>query len=123
MATGGRVVHHLKTFASDARNAILFAGYQAGGTRGAALVQGAKELKIHGEYVPIRARVECLDMLSAHADYEEVLAWLREFDDAPRRTFITHGEPAASDALRRRIKEKLRWNCQVPGYRDEVELT
>ena len=122
MATGGRVVHHLKSFASDPRNAILFAGYQAGGTRGAALVQGAKELKIHGEYVPIRARVECLDMLSAHADYEEVLAWLREFEDPPRRTFITHGEPNASDSLQHQIEDVLGWTCSIPKYADEVRL-
>ncbi len=122
MATGGRVVHHLKAFAPDARNTILFAGFQAGGTRGASIVGGASTVKIHGEYVPVRAQVEVIENLSAHADAGEILAWLRGFEKAPRETFITHGEPAAADALRRDIGEALGWNCRVPDYLEEVEL-
>jgi metallo-beta-lactamase family protein len=121
MATGGRVLHHIKAFAPDRRNTILFAGFQAGGTRGAALVAGAPEVKIHGEYVPVRARVIQIDNLSAHADQGELLAWLRA-SGKPRRVFLTHGEPDASDTLRRRIGETLGWDVQVPQHGDTVEL-
>lgn len=123
MATGGRVLHHMATFAPDPNNTILFAGYQAGGTRGAALVGGASSVKIHGEYVPVRARVAALENLSAHADAAEILDWLGHFAHPPRRTFITHGEPSSADALRVRIKEQLGWQCTVPGYRDRVDLS
>jgi metallo-beta-lactamase family protein len=122
MATGGRVVHHLKAFAPDPRNTILFAGFQAGGTRGAALVAGAEQVKIHGEYVPVRAEIVSLSNMSAHADCAEILAWLAHFRTPPRSTFITHGEPAPADALRVRIAETLRWNVEVPGYLESVEL-
>jgi metallo-beta-lactamase family protein len=122
MATGGRVLHHIKAFAPDRRNTIVFAGFQAGGTRGAALVNGAPEVKIHGEYVPVRARVEQIDNLSAHADQGELLDWLRACGK-PRRIFITHGEPEASDTLRRRIAETLGWTADVPLHGSTVELT
>ncbi|MEW6777499.1 MAG: MBL fold metallo-hydrolase [Bdellovibrionota bacterium] len=122
MATGGRVLHHLKAFAPDPRNTILFAGFQAGGTRGAAMMAGAESVKIHGEYVPVKARIEMLDQLSAHADWAEILEWLKGFERPPKHTFITHGEPAASDALRHRIEEKFGWKCTVPDYRDTAEL-
>jgi metallo-beta-lactamase family protein len=122
MATGGRVVHHIKAFAPDARNTILFAGYQAAGTRGAAIVGGADEVKIHGSYVPIRAEVVNLDGMSAHADCLQIIDWLRNFKAAPRNTFITHGEPAAADALRLRIKDKLGWPCHVPEYLEKATL-
>lgn len=122
MATGGRVLHHLRVFAPDPRSAILFTGFQAGGTRGEAMVSGAQSIKIFGEYIPVRARIENLDMLSAHADADEIMAWLGSFRRPPRATFITHGEPEAADALRKRVEEKLKWNCVVPGYRDEFAL-
>jgi metallo-beta-lactamase family protein len=122
MATGGRVLHHLKVFAPDERNTILFAGYQAGGTRGAALVAGAKQIKMHGGQVQVRAEVLNLDMLSAHADADEIIAWLRGFQAPPRTTFIIHGEPEGADALRHRIEKELGWIVRVPAYRDEVEL-
>ena len=114
MATGGRILHHLKRFAPDPKNTILFAGFQAGGTRGAAMTGGADRVKIHGDYVQIRAQVENLHMLSAHADQNEIMAWLGHFDAPPKLTFITHGEPPASDALRHRIEEELHWTCVVP---------
>ena len=122
MATGGRVLHHLKAFAPDPRNLILLAGFQAAGTRGGALAQGATEIKIHGQYVPVRAEVVELDMLSAHADYRELLAWLAPMA-APRACFVTHGEPAAADALRRRIVERMHWDVRVPAQDDVVELS
>ena len=122
MATGGRVLHHLKSYLGDARNTILFAGYQAAGTRGQALVDGADQVKIHGQYWPVGAKVENLDMLSAHADADEIIEWLRHFKRPPRQTFIVHGEPDASDALRRRIEEELDWNCLVPDPEREYPL-
>jgi metallo-beta-lactamase family protein len=123
MATGGRVLHHLKAFAGDRRNTVLFAGFQAGGTRGAAMLAGVAELKIYGEYVPLRAMVRHIDNLSAHADADEIVRWLGHFGRPPKRTFITHGEPAAADALRHRIGEELGWNCRVPDYLEWQELT
>ena len=122
MATGGRVVHHIKAFAPDHRNTILFAGYQAGGTRGAAIAGGAPTVRIHGQEIPVRAEVAMLDDLSAHADAGEILGWLRQFKAAPDKTFITHGEPAAADALRQRIERELHWACHLPYYLETVEL-
>ncbi|MHC6052186.1 MBL fold metallo-hydrolase RNA specificity domain-containing protein [Ralstonia solanacearum] len=122
MATGGRVVHHLKALAPDRRNTILFAGYQAGGTRGAAILGGAPTVRIHGEDVPVRAEVASLDNLSAHADAGEILAWMRGFERAPRQTYVTHGEPAAADAMRIRIERELGWSARVPDYLQTVEL-
>lgn len=122
MATGGRVLHHLEDYASDHRNVILFTGFQAGGTRGAAMVSGAKAIKIHGKWIPVEAEVRNLDMLSAHADADEILAWLRTFTRPPHVTFITHGEPEASDALRKRIEDELHWECVVPEYREKVAI-
>jgi metallo-beta-lactamase family protein len=122
MATGGRVVHHLKAFAPDPRNMILLPGFQAAGTRGAALAAGADEIKIHGQYVPVRAEVVKMDNLSAHADYTEILSWLRGFRRPPKRTFVTHGEPAAADEMRRRIQEALGWDVAIPELGETVGL-
>jgi len=123
MATGGRVLHHLKHYAPDARNTILFAGFQAGGTRGAAMVAGAEHIKIHGQHLPVRAAVRNLEMLSAHADAAEIMRWLKGFRKAPRTTFITHGEPTASDTLRHRIEEELGWSCLVPEHGQQIDLS
>jgi metallo-beta-lactamase family protein len=122
MATGGRVLHHLKAYAPDPRNTILFTGFQAGGTRGAALMQGAKAIKIHGEYVRVRAEVVSIENLSAHADYTEVLDWLANFTAPPALTFVTHGEPDAADAMRKHIEERLHWATRIPEYLERVEL-
>ena len=122
MATGGRVLHHLKAFAPDRRNTILFAGYQAGGTRGARIEGGAASIRIFGEDVPVRAEVASLDDLSAHADGRELVDWMRAFRQPPRRTFITHGEPAAADAMRLRIEHELHWHCHMPYYLEQVDL-
>ena len=123
MATGGRIVHHLKAFAPDPKNLVLFAGFQAGGTRGANMIDGAAAVKIHGDYVPVRARVAVLDNLSSHADAAEIVEWLRGFRAPPAQTFVTHGEPAAADALRMRIGEQLGWSgVAVPDYLEQREL-
>ncbi len=122
MATGGRVLHHLKAFAPDPRNMILLTGFQAGGTRGAALAAGAENIKIHGQWVPVRADVRQLQGSSAHADADELLAWMRKFSRRPDRVFVTHGEPNAADRMRHRIENELGWSCAVPDYRETVEL-
>lgn len=122
MATGGRVLHHLKSLLPDQRHSIIFPGFQAPGTRGDAMVHGAEKVKIHGEYYPVRAEIHHLDSLSAHADSNEIMQWLSYFKRAPKITFVTHGEPVASDNLRLRIKDELGWRCRVPEYRDEVVL-
>ncbi|MDO9216594.1 MAG: MBL fold metallo-hydrolase, partial [Lacisediminimonas sp.] len=122
MATGGRVLHHLKAFVGDRRNTVLFAGYQAGGTRGAAMLAGADSIKIHGEYYPVRAQVEQIDNLSAHADAGEIIDWLKGFTVPPKQTFIIHGEPDAADNIRKRIEETLHWRCRVPDYLESFTL-
>ncbi len=122
MASGGRVLHHLKSYAPDSRNSILFAGYQAAGTRGATMVGGAPTVKIHGEHVPVRAEIALIESLSAHADREELLSWIGAMPSAPQRIYVTHGEPVAADSLRQAIEERHRWPCTVPEYRDSVSL-
>jgi metallo-beta-lactamase family protein len=122
MATGGRVVHHLKAFAPDARNMIVLPGFQGAGTRGAALAARADEIKIHGDYVPVRAEVVTMDSMSAHADYTEILGWLQGFKRPPKHTFVTHGEPSAADEMRRRIEETLGWPVSVPEYGENAAL-
>ncbi|WP_374259418.1 MBL fold metallo-hydrolase RNA specificity domain-containing protein [Aquabacterium sp.] len=114
MATGGRVLHHIAAFAGDHRNTLLFSGFQAAGTRGRKLLEGAREVKIHGEWINVRAEVAELPMLSAHADAGELLRWLSGFQRAPKRVFIVHGEPEASEALRERIQRELGWDATVP---------
>lgn len=116
MATGGRVLHHLKFMAPDDKNAIVFCGYQAGGTRGESLVNGAETVRIHGQDVRVRAKIVQITDLSAHADYREMLAWLAQLKQMPQKVFVTHGEPAAADALRRRIEHELSWPCTVPEH-------
>jgi metallo-beta-lactamase family protein len=122
MASGGRVLHHLKSLAPDARNTLLFVGYQAAGTRGASITGGAKTVKIHGGYVPIRAEVARMDSLSAHADRDELLAWVGALPAPPERIYVTHGEPVAADALRQAIEERHGWPCTVPEYHASVTL-
>ncbi|WP_342309823.1 MBL fold metallo-hydrolase [Pseudomonas fluorescens] len=122
MATGGRVLHHLKALAPNPLNTLLVPGFQAGGTRGAQIVAGAPSVRIHGQDVPIRAEVVPMQTLSAHADADEIMQWLRGFKRAPKHTYVVHGEPNASDVLRRRISQELGWSVSVPEYRDCVEL-
>lgn len=122
MATGGRVLHHIKAFGPEAKNTILFAGYQAVGTRGARLLAGETEIKMFGQWIPIRAEIANLPELSAHADAGEIIRWLSGFEKPPRRTFIVHGEPDASDALRVRIERELGWDAAVVDDQRRYEL-
>ena len=114
MATGGRVLHHIAAFAPDHRNTLLFSGFQAAGTRGRKLLEGARETRIHGQWIPVNAEVAELPMLSAHADADELMRWLSGLQRPPKRVFIVHGEPEASEALRERIERDLGWPAAVP---------
>ena len=122
MLTGGRVLHHLKAFGPDPRNAILLAGYQAGGTRGAKLAAGDKSVRVFGQDVPIGAKVVAMQGFSGHADSDELLAWMRTAPQAPRMTYLTHGELDASDALRLRVEHELGWKCRVPEHLESVSV-
>jgi metallo-beta-lactamase family protein len=122
MATGGRVLHHLARCLPDHRNTILFVGFQGAGTRGQIIQSGAQQVKMHGAMVPIRARIETIENLSAHADYGEILRWLGQFHRAPQRTFLVHGEPKAAQALQQRITQQLKWDARVPQYLEKAPL-
>lgn len=104
-------------------NTILFAGFQAGGTRGDRMLKGEREVKIHGHMIPIRARIENLDTLSSHVDYEETLQWLKAFELTPKQVFIAHGEPEASESLGSKIEERFGWTVSVPHYLDSIDLS
>lgn len=122
MATGGRVLHHLKAALPDSRNTVVFAGFQAEGTRGRRLVDGERAVKIHGQMVPVNARIARLDSMSAHADAGEILRWLKGFKTAPARTFLVHGEPPAMQALQSRMSSELGWNVHAPQWLERVDL-
>lgn len=122
MATGGRVLAHLKAALPSPRNTVLFVGYQAAGTRGRRLIDGAAEVKIHGQYIPVGAQVTAIHSMSAHADADEILRWLRGFRSAPAATYLVHGEPEPQAALRDRIARELDWTVNVPAYKDTVTV-
>ena len=122
MATGGRVLHHLARALPDARNTVLFAGYQAAGTRGRMLKEGAKQVRIHGQDVPVAAEIAALDSLSAHADSNEILRWLRGFTTPPALTCLVHGEAGPMDALKARIERELGWSVRTPGPGETLAL-
>jgi len=122
MATGGRVLHHLKNIAPDRKNTILFTGFQAGGTRGDRMVKGETEVKIHGKMIPINARVEDLENMSAHADYSEIMSYFSTLKEKPKKVFVTHGEYEASVSLKEKLEKSYDWNCVIPEYMDSEEL-
>ena len=122
MATGGRVLHHLRAGLPDSRNTVLFVGYQAAGTRGRSLVDGATSVKIHGQMVPVHAQIARIESMSAHADSQEILRWLSGFTRPPRTTFIVHGEPPAMEALQTSIQQKLGWTTKIPNHGETVTL-
>lgn len=122
MASGGRVVHHLFAGLPDARNTVLFVGYQAAGTRGRVLVDGAQHVKMFGQHVPVHARIEKIDGMSSHADAGEIVRWLRTFPKAPKTTYLVHGEVVAQDALKARIVKELGWKVEIPTHGQKVDL-
>jgi metallo-beta-lactamase family protein len=123
MATGGRVLHHLARLAPDSRNAILLVGFQAEGTRGRELEEGAKTVRIQGQDIPVNAEVVNLRQFSAHAGQSELLRWLSGLPAPPRQTYLTHGEPQASTALKAKIEEKFHWQVALPQYLQTVDLS
>ncbi len=123
MATGGRVLHHLAQWLPDPASSVIFAGYQAAGTRGRRLQDGETEVRIYGETIPVRAHIESISSLSAHADAGEIMRWLRGFKRPPRKTFVVHGEPDSAAALRDRIIQELGWDVVIPTYKEVVELS
>ncbi len=122
MMTGGRVLHHARRFLPDERATIVFVGYQAAGTTGRRILDGQREVKVMGQFVPVRCHIERIGGFSAHADWKEVLRWLEGMPAAPRRVFNTHGEPEAAEAMRDHIAERFGWRVDVPQYGDKVEL-
>jgi metallo-beta-lactamase family protein len=122
MATGGRVLHHLAASLPDNRNTVMFVGFQAAGTRGRTLCDGAKQIKMLGQVVNVNAKIEQLNSMSAHADADEILRWLRGFKAAPQMTYIVHGESAAAAALEKRIHAELQWPTHVARYQERVEI-
>jgi len=122
MATGGRVLHHLKYRLPDSRNAVIFVGYQSIGTRGQLIRDGARSIKIHGENVPVRARIYNVESFSGHADCAEILRWLGKFRKPPKTTFVVHGEEESSRALAAEIEQKLGWKTHIPGYLESFTL-
>lgn len=122
MATGGRVLHHIVAFGTDHRSTLLFSGFQAAGTRGRKLLDGAREVRIHGRWLDVKAEVTELPMLSAHADGDELMRWLSGFRRPPRRVFVVHGEPDASEALRERIGRELGWKALAPRLGQRFDL-
>jgi metallo-beta-lactamase family protein len=119
MATGGRVLHHLKFRLPDPRNSVIFVGYQSEGTRGQLIRDGARSIKIHGEEVPVRARIHNVEAFSGHADCDEILRWLGKFKNPPKKTFVVHGEVEASRALAAEIEKKLGWKTHIPTYEED----
>lgn len=122
MVTGGRVLTYLQNYLSEASTTILLAGFQAEGTRGRKLVEGAEELKIYGEYYKVKASTYSLNSLSAHADQKELIEWLSAIKNKPKKVFLVHGEPHASDCLRQKIEDTYQWSCHIPDLFEIVEL-
>ncbi len=122
MATGGRIVHHLKAFVSNPKTTVVLAGFQAAGTRGRDLQDGTKEIKIHGELVPVNAAIRVLENISAHADYVEILDWLERSNINPRKVFVTHGEIEAAHKMKEHIFKRFKWLCEVPKQDQEFML-
>jgi metallo-beta-lactamase family protein len=122
MATGGRVLHHLRHSLPDARSTVMFAGFQAEGTRGRALLEGARFTRIHGEEVPVRAHIANLEFMSAHADANEIMRWFGGFTRPPSLTCLVHGEPGPMDVLKARIEKELGWNVKTPAYQEKMEI-
>jgi metallo-beta-lactamase family protein len=122
MATGGRVLRHLEQALPDPKNTVLFVGFQAKGTRGRDLIEGARQVKMFGQIIPVRARIERLNDMSAHADAGEIMRWLGTFPSAPGMTYLVHGEPTAQAVLKARIERELGWRVHVPSHGEQVEV-
>ncbi len=123
MVTGGRVLHHLIQRLPDPRNAVILAGFQAQGTRGRALQEGAKTIRLFGQEIPVNAEIVELGQFSAHAGKSELLRWLTGLPAPPKQTYLVHGEPSAAQSLQASIRENLKWNVSVARYLDTIDLS
>lgn len=122
MMTGGRILHHLKAYLPDPNSTLVITGFQAAGTRGRAILDGAKAIKIHGVPVAVKAKVEFIESLSAHADWREIIRWLKGFEKPPKMTFLVHAEPDSAAAMKQHIEEELRWKVSIPKYLEKADL-
>jgi metallo-beta-lactamase family protein len=122
MMSGGRVLHHALRLLPDETATVVFVGYQAAGTLGRRVADGEKQVKVLGQWIPVRCRIEKIGGFSAHADWKEVLRWLEGMPSAPRRVFVTHGEPEAADAMAGHMRERFGWEIEVPQYGEQFEL-
>ena len=122
MVVGGRILHHLKQRLPHPQDTVLFIGYQGEGTRGRTILEGKPTVKIHGQKIPVQAHIENISGFSAHADYNEVLAWLMGFNRPPAKTFIVHGEPDASASLAQKIRDAFGWEVVIPQCGESFEL-
>lgn len=122
MMSGGRILHHLKAYLPDPKSTLVITGFQAAGTRGRAIIDGAKAVKIHGMPVAVNAELEFIESLSAHGDYNDILRWLGGFHQPPKVTFLVHGEPDAAVILKQKIENELKWKVVIPKYLEKIEL-
>ena len=122
MASGGRILNHLKHYISDAKNTVLFVGYQAEGTMGRALVEGTRRVTIDDKSFEVHAEIIATETLSAHADYSEILQWLEGFEKGPKKVFLTHGEKDAAHSLQKKIEERFGWQTIIPNYAESFDL-
>ena len=122
MMTGGRVLHHAQRVLPDPKATIVFCGYQSVGTTGRHILEGEKEVKLMGQWTPVRCHIEKVDGFSAHADYQGVLTWLAKMPGKPSTAFVTHGEGDAAEAMKKHLVDTFAWNVEIPQYADEFEL-
>jgi metallo-beta-lactamase family protein len=122
MMNGGRVLHHALRLLPDENATVVFVGYQAGGTLGRRVADGEKQVKVLGQWIPVRCKIEKIGGFSAHADWKEVIRWLEGMPSAPRKVFVTHGEPDAAEAMAKHIRERFGWQVEVPQYGERVDL-
>jgi metallo-beta-lactamase family protein len=123
MMTGGRILHHALRLLPDENATVVFVGYQAAGTLGRRVFDGEKQVKVLGQWITVRCRIEKIGSFSAHADWKEVVRWLEDMPAAPRKVFVTHGEPAAAEAMAGHLRDRFHWQIEVPQYSEKFELT
>jgi metallo-beta-lactamase family protein len=122
MATGGRILHHLKLRLPDPKNTVIFVGYQAEGTKGRRLVEGEPEIKIHGNWIPVKAAIRQVSGLSAHADSDELIVWLSQREKEPEKVCLIHGEYAVQQEFAERLSEEFGWQAIIPELGDTIQL-
>lgn len=122
MMTGGRILHHLKAYLPDPKSTLVITGFQVAGTRGRAILDGAKAVKIHGVPVAVKAEIEFIESLSAHGDWRDIMRWLKGFEKPPKMTFLVHGEPDGLQVMKERIENELKWNVTIPKYLEKFDL-